>query len=865
MLSNRFDKILEIFDTKILSSSLYSNLINYNSEDSKRNLLKIILLDFLINIEKKESAEKEEELWYNKINLKNEKQNILNFIDLIIDSILDNNSEISFEKLLTEILERINLPLKELISQLISILLYLEYEFNNIFQIIAKFIKQQFIESEEIGKIFNDIIIPKITKLINENGFNLEHKIKYPKQIDIVFFKILNEIFYLLFSKEQDQELIQSFINYTSIYDLLDKEIKIEVNNWLKNQIILEIKLNEKEVIFEKNNNNHLELNSKINEVDTNINLDIENNKYEININNNEKNNNKISLNHEEIENINKLNYQKPNLNFENLKLLKNSKNLEKLKFKKDYCESETLNKTISYLEMNNYMKLIYENERFIFHIESCISMIKKILSNFDFNSKKEIMLMKEKIEIQNIKIKRMEILIQFLKNPYLINLKRKIIEILMIQIIKENKEYIEISDNYIPNENLLEELKKKIKSKINEFKIGLNDYQLERLNNDLKYINNLKNNNKTNSSKITFLKKINDSSFHYKIKTTFKFLKFLRKELNPYVHISKSKSDYYLLPESCFNTNFEYNKYIYKIANLINHQIEREKKVIISEFNEKQIYLNKKELSLNNCWEILTCYSEEINNFFDEFDKEIQSYIELNQQIDMKYEKKYNILFNLYEYEKEKNEYISNFFTEEEIKILLEEVKEFQDNAISNFKEYYSYLISKEIPEKEEEIIKNNIKAYINNIININCKKLHLGFVNLKFQYEVNSILLKIIEFKRTIEELKINYENNMINQKIKNINELKEINIKVEEFRKKIQKEHSIESIIEMHKKWEKEINKKIYDFNNKKQYFSLNQIKSNLDELIKNNLILNIDFSFDEVFYIWLIKKDLINYFK
>ena len=85
-----------------------------------------------------------------------------------------------------------------------------------------------------------------------------------------------------------------------------------------------------------------------------------------------------------------------------------------------------------------------------------CISKIKKLLSNINLNSKKEIMWKKEKIEVQNIKIKRME--------KYLIHLKRKIIEILIKQIIKENKEYI---DNFTPNEILLKELKKdKIKNK---------------------------------------------------------------------------------------------------------------------------------------------------------------------------------------------------------------------------------------------------------------------------------------------------------------------------------------------------------------------------------------------------------------
>ena len=95
-----------------------------------------------------------------------------------------------------------------------------------------------------------------------------------------------------------------------------------------------------------------------------------------------------------------------------------------------------------------------------------------------DLQEKEKIFNIEEKIELDNLQIKKLEILIIFLKNRYFVNLKRKIIEILIVKLLIENKDFIDISNDYVPKENLLIDLKNRDEKKIKEYKIiiGLNN-----------------------------------------------------------------------------------------------------------------------------------------------------------------------------------------------------------------------------------------------------------------------------------------------------------------------------------------------------------------------------------------------------
>ena len=83
-----------------------------------------------------------------------------------------------------------------------------------------------------------------------------------------------------------------------------------------------------------------------------------------------------------------------------------------------------------------------------------------------------------------------------------------------------------------------------------------------------------------------------------------FQFLKFCKTILNPFVHASGEKINYYLLPKNCLDTNLNEVKYIFSLDDILSTEINSNKNnnqnlYEITIPNELIIYIQEKK---NSC-----------------------------------------------------------------------------------------------------------------------------------------------------------------------------------------------------------------------------------------------------------------------
>ena len=279
-------------------------------------------------------------------------------------------------------------------------------------------------------------------------------------------------------------------------------------------------------------------------------------------------------------------------------------------------------------------------------------------------NSKKDLFLVLIKLEKSLIIINKLKDVIEVLKTPTIINMKRKIIDLIIYLIIKNNKNKFELNPDYCPNQNFLKMILKKLKN------IELNENIKDKIKEKIEFINNLISQNKTT---IEFPFSCTD----IKINKIMQYLSFYKSNCNEIVHISNQQAKNYYIP---------FNQYI-------------DKKIIDLSQSEK----NEKENELNNN-KIQTTNEEKIID--KEKDKNV--FLDINLAFDFVF--------------KSSNSLIDNSKLEEDIKIL--ELDESKNLPIDKISEVYSDMfnqISKLWSKKMEYKINNNIfnpkeQLWINN-----------------------------------------------------------------------------------------------------------------------------------------------------
>ena len=357
------------------------------------------------------------------------------------------------------------------------------------------------IEEEDIILLYNS--------LLDNNSFD-------ELQLDYFYKKMLNiKEFDNIFSYDDDECELNVNIAFKMIINIIKNEIKNKINE-NKNMTAHILKTNNINRIMEIYELNKDSINNDIinktdskgkNEIINNKNVIINEKEYinkleeEILYNEtpNKGNNNyhQNEINNIQINNKNIL-YDNNNIN-KKTRIIKKEKKYEIFDSESDNNsnESTSINSNsskslynklykinnyinfpeIEYLKSEKYDSKTKDSELLIFQIfelNECVILlrekIEKIKSYLD-NSIFNIKIYKEKInlecDLKNMEIinKRLEIIIQLIQNPNI--LKRKIIEVLLFELLKAKKEEFLLPKDYKPNIHNLEELEKLIKKKI--------------------------------------------------------------------------------------------------------------------------------------------------------------------------------------------------------------------------------------------------------------------------------------------------------------------------------------------------------------------------------------------------------------
>ena len=128
-------------------------------------------------------------------------------------------------------------------------------------------------------------------------------------------------------------------------------------------------------------------------------------------------------------------------------------------------------------------------------------------------NFQNEIMEDKTKIEKLEIQLNEIKSIVKHLLPSNIVNIKRKILDIVIFSILKKNNASFQIDENYCPNKNFLD----KIYNRLNEFdkRENLSEDQKNKIKDKIKFINNQR--IKKNSS-ITFPYKCLDLFWNFSL-----------------------------------------------------------------------------------------------------------------------------------------------------------------------------------------------------------------------------------------------------------------------------------------------------------------------------------------------------------
>ena len=559
----------------------------------------------------------------------------------------------------------------------------------------------------------------------------------------------------------------------------------------------------------------------------------------------NSNNNNKINFN--KLYKIN--NYIKyPDIkNLENLKIIN-----EETKDIKDFI--------FNLFKLNDLLSSLREK---IIEIKNSLNDHILIIQHY-----KDLLNYENNIKYMKIKNERLEIIIEFLQNPNLILIKKKILEVFLFELYRKKKEYFQIPINYNPKKSNLEELKKLIISKLNK------NYNNKKAKNDINKINELISNiheedeHKIKGISQNLLKERKKEIILDDYNILKNFLEFYKQKLNPIVHINEGNGKYFFIPELLKN-NVEEAKYFSKIKIVSNAKRGKEKKEKnIYDFKEKKklnqdIYIKDKVITIDSAFDIIFSKYSELNFLENNLIKYLDSKKnKFKDEISYIYNL-HNNLFSL-NFSKTKINYGKDL---EKIKIISDIFSAEVLTPINNY--FISLLDNKQVKNEDFNIIlkiKNFLQEYIDNC--------HYSFEDCQEIYKkygyITSIYLKIKLF--ILDNLEKMFENNKkifyetLSKKGKAyLLNLKRIKKNLENYKLMIKKQKYREDVYNFYEEWIQKI-KIQYGENNYKAYkskFEIENIKNFLKDLT-SDINLEMNYTYDENFCLWAIKNGYDEYF-
>lgn len=449
---------------------------------------------------------------------------------------------------------------------------------------------------------------------------------------------------------------------------------------------------------------------------------------------------------------------------------------------------------------------------------------------------------------INKITIKRLNIMVNFLSNSNIINLRRKIVEVFLFELFKNNIESFNLI-NFTPTKANIEEIKNLINIKLKENK---EEYQKE-----IQRLTELTNNNYNNNynAKIYIIEK--NKKKKAQIHMVYQFLKFCKQYLNPFVHASGEKINFYLLPKSCFNTDFNEAKYLFGLEDILSKEVNSDKiKIqILTEknmFNNADIYSSKKVIDVEEALDLLISNNKVFNSLNDNFSNEIkEKQILLNESLE-NFNNKFDIFSQIGIKRNSSNIKIPQLKKDllDTNRELIQKLDSF-DSTISNifsspeFNEkicndikYMKQYINKYICSRDDlvdEMEKSGNPEKANDILNLNL-------------YRLSKILIFLSKQKEKI----INAYKCLF---IQNEKYYKEIMEKTQSIVNLVNEKHNIKKEL-LFAEW-KRTGPKI-----KNKYCNIEILRENFKDLIKN-IELDTNYCYDEKLALWLIKNNFDKY--
>lgn len=912
---NTFQLLCQAFEQNILDNKLLNELKQKQLYD-KKVTIKIYLLQFLLDLDKGTSISSQNDLWYIKDNEEN-KNIINNYILLLIDLLKKEENDLD-----NEIIKGLESFIETDVSNKIFYMFSILNKFNVtnlIYLLYLGFIlgeKKEFIKKNYINNLkdlfisfdtdFSKTISKRLDFYFNEKTleilnlyvfFNLHLKDNY-KSINAIKNHLINpensdfniSKYYSLLDKEK---LLDSlfFIENTTfsngifnkkeliLIDNIKNEIKefndkededienLSLNNSLQeNKVPLDVnefpKINtnlgeiEKKVnsvtknqdknkhvqrVFEESNGNTHDkikdnsiLSNKFQKKEDNTDSNV-NPKY---IDSKSKNNNKISEYLNILEKIHKL------IDFPK----KDELNITK---EKEDDENNIMNQFAFFLntadELSNLRKNVGE---FKYFLENWLSEIPELLKKIKNNSNFKL------LEITNL---RLEILIHLLKSPNIINIKRKIIEIMIFHLYSENTDYFELDNDYVPTSKNISDLEKLIKAKSNDdiknddllHLQSLLDQKKPDINETQKSVNHSKNYNMDKKNKLRCAKS---------------FLEFYKTKLNPFVHIFENKGQFYLLPRNMFSSETNFNKYLCDLESIIgkNGNVEKngEKNKIVgmkmeNEIFDINIYKEKKLLTVDEAIDILFSFNSKINAIENSAILQIeQKQKEFKEALDKIYDTSKNVIkIKISSTESEID------YDEEIVKQINNYVEIFEKDVIQNLSNILNSLLFEDEINDNDEII-NKLNSFLDDFIK-SCKiKLH----KIKDDHfkDINQILYFIIIKTLMVQKMAALFEclkkkviEKILNKEKEFLELTKIIKSNLHKLKKYVEEKIQFENVFDIFVEWNKKENYYI-------RGLTINELVEFYKDNIKEEMDLEKNLFYDTKFCLWAIKKGFKKYF-
>ena len=640
---------------------------------------------------------------------------------------------------------------------------------------------------------------------------------------------------------------------------------KKQDNNYISTRIEISYQINEIELIKETEKNKEYNNGSISKET-------FQQNKQEKQLNKNNEINNFFELG-DKINN----NYMDNNINITESNTEKDSKSNSSSNSSGSRDENnlfDYINKFVDFPKLSE-LKINYEeqslNKDFYFIVNSVfllnqsnskIDALKHIIKNsiLDIDTLAEKIKLETKLRLLSMFNLRLEILINILKNPNIINIKRKLIEIIIFHLYLENKDYFTLPDDYHPTFQNLEELEKLITAKLQK------DKNNKKIKKDLKIIKELKFDVES-SSFFAFKDKQNknpiDISKQNELFIAKNFLDFYRYLLNDPVNLLKNSSKFYLLPRGMFNSEIEATKYLFDLESIISDNKSENQNIIIGmdikkEIINQKIYKNDKLCDIDEALQILFNFNtkfnylenkaftliEEKGNEFLKRVKFIKEFCNDIFMINIKTQDEQSLIFteDINKQIKEK----ANYFEKEVliklfglIKDIYEgKIKDPNKEIISNIKKFFINFIEKcsIYPIKQKDFSNINQLLFFAGIKVLILNKMIIFFEESK-KYFIEKIKSEEEEYRRLSKIVK------------KNLISLKD----------SVQKYYNFEQQINVYENWKKKVNSKY-----SKEQTSIDKLKKYLSNHIMRKLNLEMSYTYDSKFYLWAIVNEFSDYF-